>query len=184
MCPDPQLISVYLDGELPSPWKEKIESHLEHCPECYAKLARYRMLHESAADGDAAMQAAKERVWQNLSSAKPVVIKMPARSFAGGVWRSKVSIPLPAAAALIIAILAMFFLARPAQQTNENPGMILASEEILPEVIPVSDMKGVLQYLGGLDGGEIIILHLPESRSFFSSGEPAIINAADYTRRR
>jgi anti-sigma factor RsiW len=183
MCPDPQLISVYLDGELPSPWKEKIESHLEHCPECSGKLARYRLLRADTAHEEIAMQAAKERVWQKLASQKPVAFRSPERAFAGGIWRSKVSIPLPAAAALIVAVIAMFFLLRPAEQADTTPNMMLASEEILPGIIPASDMNGVLQYLGALDGGEIIILHLPESRNFSSKGDPAIINATDYSRR-
>jgi hypothetical protein len=63
--------------------------------------------------------------------------------------------------------------------------MALASEEGLegPDLIPVADMSGVLQYLGNRDsGGDILILRLPETRSFMSSGEPAILKAADYTR--
>jgi hypothetical protein len=36
------------------------------------------------------------------------------------------------------------------------------------------------QYLGGDDSGDIVIIRLPESRSFNSYGEPAIIRAAEY----
>ena len=30
-CPDKDLYSAYVDGELQSPWKEKIEAHLVSC---------------------------------------------------------------------------------------------------------------------------------------------------------
>jgi len=44
-------------------------------------------------------------------------------------------------------------------------------------------MEEVLQQLaGGRDNGEVLIIRLPESRNFTSYGEPAIINAADYSR--
>jgi hypothetical protein len=62
--------------------------------------------------------------------------------------------------------------------------MTFASEADLdtPGIIPVSNMDDVLQYLGGRDNGDIIILHLPESRSFVNYGEPAMIKASDYSR--
>jgi hypothetical protein len=50
-------------------------------------------------------------------------------------------------------------------------------------IVPVSDMNGVIQYLGGEDTADIVIIRLPESQRFMSSGEPAIIRAADYSGR-
>ncbi len=34
MCPDNKLLSAYYDGEVTSPWKEKIEEHIAGCAEC------------------------------------------------------------------------------------------------------------------------------------------------------
>ena len=48
-------------------------------------------------------------------------------------------------------------------------------------IVPITDLNGVLQYLGNDDSPDIMIIRLPESRSFMSSGEPAIIRAADYS---
>jgi hypothetical protein len=101
-----------------------------------------------------------------------------------GIWRRRISIPLPAAAAAaVLLVLAILWLRQP-QEPAAIPGMMFATEEALPGLVPVSDMNGVMQYLGGFDSGDILILRLPESRSFVSSGEPAIIKAADYSRRR
>lgn len=44
ICPDKDLYSVYVDGELPSPWKEKLEAHLNDCAECRAVVNSYRNL--------------------------------------------------------------------------------------------------------------------------------------------
>jgi anti-sigma-K factor RskA len=189
MCPDRQLLSVYVDGELPSPWKEKMETHLAQCSGCKEQLENYRRLFvlsdETALHEKAQMEAAKDRVWQKLQSRRP---GRRTRSFkyAADVWRRRVSIPLPAAAAaaVVLVLLAAFWMQRPAEPPAVIPTNIIASEEALPNIIPASsDMNGVLQYLGGFDSGDILILRLPESRNFISSGEPAIINAVDYPRR-
>jgi anti-sigma factor RsiW len=182
MCPDRQLLSVYLDGELPSPWKEKMETHLGRCPQCGERLETYRRLFAPLSAPPE--NVAKERVWRALEAGVRSGIYGGPRRYAA-VWRRSVSIPLPAAAAVavvIIAALAALWVRRPAENTA-LPNMIVASEENLaPGVVPVSDMNGVLQYLGAGDSGDILILRLPESRSFTSSGEPAIIRAADYAR--
>jgi hypothetical protein len=208
MCPDRQLISVYLDGELPSPWKEKMESHLSQCPQCGRLLESFRQFSLAyRAPGYAeAYEKAKERIWQNLeqlnhadktkvSDGKPYAgftRYYPARR---GIWRRRVSVPLPAAAAAVLLMLAsVFFVARKAQP---QPGITLGADEYStlpiqieyphnsdPRLSRIRDMNGVLEYLGSKDSGEILILHLPESRSFSISGEPAIIKAADYSRRK
>jgi anti-sigma factor RsiW len=206
MCPDPQLLSIYIDGELPSPWKEKMESHFSQCSVCREKLENLQRLHEllkkdttekrtiagkNAAESAAAehetefIEEARTRVWQKLESR---------RRFKSGVglWRRKLSIPLPAAAAaaVIIALLTALWVRDGrvknngfAQQTQEPVNFILAAEDELPGIIPAADISGVLQYLTS-DGKDVIILRLPESRNFSRTGEPAIIRAADYPRRQ
>ena len=44
ICPNKDLYSVYIDGELPSPWKEKLEAHLKDCSECRTVLNSYEEL--------------------------------------------------------------------------------------------------------------------------------------------
>jgi len=206
MCPDPQLLSIYVDGELPSPWKEKMENHFSQCPGCEGKLENLKRLHElfkkdtSArrtivdrnAEGSAVeherqfMEEAKSRVWRKLES------KRRFRSSAG-LWQRRLSIPLPAAAAaaVIVALLTMLIFRGGqvknngfAQQSQESPvNFILAAEDEFPGIIPAADISGVLQYLAP-EGTDVIILRLPESRNFSRTGEPAIIRAADYPRRQ
>jgi hypothetical protein len=53
----------------------------------------------------------------------------------------------------------------------------------LQGMVPVSDMNGIMQYLGQEDTADFVIIRLPESRNFVSSGEPTIVKAADYSRR-
>ncbi len=39
-CPEPDLHSAYIDGEVNSPWREKIEAHLASCESCRTELAK------------------------------------------------------------------------------------------------------------------------------------------------
>jgi anti-sigma factor RsiW len=195
-----------MDGELPSPWKEKMESHFSQCPSCKSKYENYKRLQkmfkkdttkerrtfvESTAIGSAeqplseqeVLSVAKDRVWRNLQSR---------RRFrqGAGIFQRRLSIPLPAAAAaaaVILVILAALWIRSGFSSQYGEPSaranFVLASEEEIPGIIPAAGMDGVLQYLGG-DGTDIIIMRLPESKNFLRAGEPAIINASDYTTRR
>ncbi|MDR1858571.1 MAG: hypothetical protein LBQ69_03790 [Treponema sp.] len=179
-CPDRQLLSVYFDGELPSPWKEKVAGHVAGCPSCTERLAGFDRLRQSicAEPTDGEIMAAQDKVWQQLG--------LGARKGArvvrfGGLWQRRVSIPLPAAAAaaLLLVALAVFF----AMKTPSPAAMPVMASFESPGIIPVSDMEDVLQYLGSRDNSDVVIIRLPESRDFVSYGEPAIIKAADYNRR-
>ncbi|GHV82085.1 hypothetical protein AGMMS49991_06430 [Spirochaetia bacterium] len=197
MCPDRQILSVYFDGELPSPWKEQLESHLHSCPQCRADFEQIRRIsafitgNETA--GSAALTsvtaAAQERVWQNLANrGKAPESGRPDRSPGRRerLWSRSVRIPLPAAVAaaallIITFTLAVFnFTGRSGQE--QDSAMAAGMNLDLQGILPVSDMNGVLQYLGNEDTGDIMIIRLPESKSFMSAGQPTIIKAADYSR--
>ena len=44
MCIDSQMLSAYLDGELPEPYRTQVEEHLEHCAACRKHLDDMRAL--------------------------------------------------------------------------------------------------------------------------------------------
>jgi anti-sigma factor RsiW len=181
MCPDRQIISVYADGELPSPWKEKLETHLSTCRTCSERLASYRgisgLLHDTQAQAEALqadVQAAADRVRNRLSSP---VDRAP--SLYRPLWRRNISIPLPAAAAaaVLIVLLSLVFVRR-----QPNVEAVAGINLDIQDTVPVSGMDGVLQYLSARDDSDYVILKLPE-RNFMSTGEPTIIKAADYSGR-
>jgi anti-sigma factor RsiW len=214
MCPDPQVLSIYVDGELPSPWKEKLETHLKGCPLCREKYENFRQLHELFKKDTTAkrvyieriidepaglkngeertyteseMQEAKERIWNKINDEQQSSSRNNKT-----VWHRRLSVPLPAAAAAaIIIMLAIALLIRGETflqtggfagrqpDSSQRVDFIIAAEEEMPSIIPAADLSGVIQYLTS-DGTDIIILRLPESRSFSRTGEPAMIRAADY----
>lgn len=173
-----------------------MEAHLAECPQCREKLETFRFISrrlEAAhgPEGAAVAQAvtgAQERVWLRIAGSgsssgrrRRTVLGVP------DLWRRTVSLPLPAAAALTAAaaafviVLASTWLRQPAAAPQSQNMAVAAGIDLdLQGMIPVSDMNGVLQYLGDTDAGDIVILRLPESRNFRSSGEPTILKAADY----
>jgi len=181
-CPDRQWLSAYFDNEMESPWKEKMESHIANCDNCAKQLEAYKKISLSLAPaGDELTGEAQQRVLHKLETG---VYNFGYRGPAP-IWRRRVSIPIPAAAAAAFILIALGFLwiARAPGKTETANMAITAETEIIPEIVPFSGMDSVLQYLGSTDTGDLIILKLPESRKFASYGEPAIIKAADYTRK-
>ncbi|MDR0710010.1 MAG: zf-HC2 domain-containing protein [Spirochaetaceae bacterium] len=186
MCPDRQILSVYLDGELPSPWKEEMEAHLIRCPECRAKLERYRRLSAFIAGDRRDLSAERERVWLKLG-------KAVSGTRCGGpgaryFWRQSVAVPLPAVIAAAALLVAAFTLAitnytakktAPAVDTVAAAGISLDVQEIMPVA---ADMNSFLRYLESEDSADFMIIRLPETRSFSNSGQPTIVKVSDYLR--
>ena len=213
MCPDRQLISLYYDGELPSPWKEKMEAHLESCAECRSILAGYKGIGKYLQDfPQETVQAASERVWKKLGNfvadANEVVVNGVGEAipnFPGNitssqtrwigwgrkkVWNRTVTMPLPAAAAAVLIVIGFL-----AYMVIGNANRTLPAQEPIAAaaaanigfdeqgMLDIQDMGDVLQYLSSQDNIEFMVIRIPESWNFSRNGEPALINAADYSRR-
>ncbi|MDR0411633.1 MAG: zf-HC2 domain-containing protein [Treponema sp.] len=185
MCPEQQLLSVYFDGELPSPWEEKMETHVASCAKCASRLAKFSVCSEGLRKEDGKPsyeEEAKERVLRNLAPyferCKPAF------------WSRSISLSLPtvAAAAAVFIFVFVFALVRffsPAQmpQSASMASMENGVEMDVQDIVPPSDINGFMQYLRQQNGSEYVIIRLPETKNFTSSGDPLIIRAADYPRR-
>jgi hypothetical protein len=184
-CSFQQWLSVYYDGEMDLPYKKEMERHIAGCADCARQIEAYKKISLSLTPaGDDHQEEARQRVLQKLEMLDAYADYRNRPVFAAPIWKRRVSIPIPAAAAVVFMFIALAFLwiiRSPGRMESQNMA-ITAETEIIPDILPVSGMESVLQYLGGNDTGEIIILKLPESRKFASYGEPSIIKAADYPR--
>lgn len=181
MCPDRQLISLYVDGELPSPWREKLETHLSLCPSCARQAEGYRALSASLAEApEANVEEARARVWAAVArrtNAEAAPVRRPRRALV---------LPLPAAiaAVLAVAIVAAGGTGVALGSRPDGAEAVAVVEQAQVPPVPVSDMGSVLRYLETQDGaGEILIIRLPESSNFSYEGRPTLIRAADYNGR-
>ena len=46
-CPENDIHSIYLDGELPEIYKAEYEAHLNNCIKCRTKLEQMKKIHEA-----------------------------------------------------------------------------------------------------------------------------------------
>jgi anti-sigma factor RsiW len=186
MCPDRDLVSAYVDGEVPSPWRERLEEHLRSCPECAALAARYaglgeRLRSELPAGGAEALARGGERLDALLASALSSPAPLPRRALiAGGPWRRSVRLPLPlaAAAAILVLLLGGSTAVLALRQGKASDIRTLASAQIAPPAIAASQpasMEELLQYLNAQGGEATITIKLPTETTFGTAGNPVIM---------
>jgi anti-sigma factor RsiW len=194
MCPDRDLVSAYVDGEVPSPWRERLEEHLASCSGCAALAAGYRALGESlraaAPDESAALARGRERLEALLGGMAPARADPPSLrrgaegAFSGAAWRRSVRLPLPlaAAAALIVLVLggATTVLAlKP--HAGASIQAVASGELASPQAQPAS-MDELLRYLNSSDGQVTLTINLPTGTTFGSAGKPVIMRAGQAIR--
>jgi hypothetical protein len=170
-----------------------MEAHLASCQECRTQLGQYQKL--SAVLEEDRMGASPElqtRIWNKIAAQSPV------RDFRAGnnnrIWKRSVSLPVPLAAAAAAVFVVALFLAVQAMQyagRTTNPNQEFASYGITAsigadaeEMLTMSDMNSVLQYLSRQESSDFVFIDLPENRNFSSYGEPAFLRADDYSKRR
>lgn len=143
-CPDPDLFSAYFDGEVPSPWKEKLESHLSSCPECKKRTEQYAILRTALVTNKPSLTADKlEASYTRLCArmgSRPSASRANTTGKYAQWFRTSVSIPLPAAAALLlVAIMVPTLLAR---NSAPRPGSFqLASSNQRPPSLLGDDLR-------------------------------------------
>ncbi len=204
MCPEPGLISAFVDGEVPSPWKERIAGHLSACSDCAQRARGYGAL-RAALLAPSACQEAESAVLRRLEArlgprlappcaspeaAETAGIAIGQRSpgldgstrAAGSValWRRRLAIPMPIAAVAAAAIvffagLAFAGIIKPARPAVQN----LAAAELSPLSSPPANMEALIRYLETQDAKVNLTIQLPSGATLDSSGKPLVVRAAD-----
>lgn len=191
MCPDPGLISSWVDGEVPSPWKERLQSHLEVCPSCAAKAAAYRGLSVSLGpDGseDMAVARIEERLRgrlaprlgpESLSHDDPA--PAPVRlSTASPLWRRGLVLPMPLVAAAAAALVFLVGLAASNLMGHSKPAVqSLATTEMAPQTGNSASMEALVHYLEAQNAQVNLTIQLPSGATFSPSGKPMVVKAAE-----
>lgn len=62
ICPENDIHSVYLDGELPAEFNSEYEAHVSSCAECSARLERLRKLRSLFAEDSASISFTKAQL--------------------------------------------------------------------------------------------------------------------------
>ncbi|HHU36509.1 MAG TPA: hypothetical protein GXZ47_04680 [Treponema sp.] len=133
-CPNSDLFSAFVDGEVPSPWSEKLEKHIASCSKCAERTERYKRLHLLLSNSQTEPTLDLEQSFALLMerrSAKGTQKKRPTLEW----LHQSVQIPLPAIAALFLLaiILPAWFSFRAGVHSNPtqhifSPGLASLSE--------------------------------------------------------
>lgn len=183
MCPDRELLSAWVDDEVPSPWREKLEKHVGECRACSAYASDLRAYRASVqaetSSATSAAEAAKDRVWSKLSAWAPA--KIPARE---PIWTRRFALPMPALAAAAAVVVALSFAL--ASSNARNAKLLFAlrgaaeTQSIAVSQLATSGlgMESLIDYIGKQNAAVNIIIPLPKSA--FGEGEPVIVREADW----
>ena len=182
MCPDNKLLSAFYDGEVSSPWKEKIEDHILNCKNCRAVLNSFdlqtRFLHSEEEpeilSGFEDLQTLI-RHKQNINSQPGSPFKMSLR-------------PLVAvAASALLAFLFGFFVANPSEPSGSSGDMSLAVSEdwslLSGSISEEEDIEAMLSFIdeeGNALFSQEASMDLPLNLNLARLGDPQLIKNADY----
>jgi hypothetical protein len=189
MCPDKQLLSVCYDDELPSPWKEKMQTHLASCPDCRMVISAYERV--SSLLSLSAMQevpsaAAYARMREKLAASRSAPLRTRR------IFTRRVIVPLPlavaAAAALVFAFAALLAQGRTVRPIPEA-GVVAESINLEPEEIrQVTSIDDALRFIENNEfftgpQSSYMIMRLPKNKTFNNFGQPQIQNAGSNSSR-
>ena len=108
-CPEKDIHSIYIDGELPENFSREYEAHIGSCEKCRAELEKIRAIRSLLAKDSASLDLDKdfmEKSFERLQSRmrfKKIVSQGEDKSFIVPMRRT--FIPMAAAAAAVFAIL-------------------------------------------------------------------------------
>jgi negative regulator of sigma E activity len=153
-----EILSAYLDNEIPNPWKESVDKRIATDPESKQVLSSYGklkdLMHQDSSAEDKVIAERQSIVWDTLQKdifqkeeeKKKSRLRNISNPMHGEVVPQKrsaairgIQIPLPwvAAAAVFLIVLTVLI------QTNINPGLNPAINE--PAYVQIDQSQGVLQ---------------------------------------
>ncbi len=183
MCPDREILSAYLDGEVEAPWSGAIASHLEGCPSCRTQLARMEALRSRLLAAELpAHQEPMERVRRSLLAhdAAQTPRFLP-------FWRRSLSVPLPlaaGAAALVLLLAASLMVAL----VRSNVGTVRitkapAGGTEIQISAPIGNIETLLKSLDNSSSSQEVIT-LPNNYPLVPVGQPLMGKETELLRNK
>lgn len=183
MCPDDALLSAFVDDEVPSPWKERMESHIAGCRRCFNKIEAFRSLKLSiAAPADKAeiqaLSAAKARIGASIdfgAAGRPTRAGFWNRF--QRIWTQRIPLPMPfvAAGAAALLFLAGMALSILGPFSGARGTMASASETISSQSATIEMMA---QYMKQ-QSAQPVMIEMPQESVFDQLGNPLIVSSSE-----
>lgn len=140
ICPNKDLFSAYIDGEVSSPWKEKLEQHIGVCPVCRKVYMQYTAVQRCMQLSPAAPLFDAEKSFTKLSQKRAAVLetkRIAEKKQGWETWFSaSIRVPVPAAAAAVL----MFVLV-PLLLFFKMQDTVISARNSFTPILPVSFEK-------------------------------------------
>ena len=150
-CPNKDLLSAYIDGELTFPWKGTIEQHLQECDACKKIYGQYIIVHRAIVASASGIELDTADSFAKLLAKRNAVLQVKSQTqkkrwVLNSVERwlyASVRIPLPAAAAAVLLFvlmpLVLFF------KIESTVNTVTAAQSSFTPIIPVSIEKPIAE---------------------------------------
>ena len=142
-CPDSDLFSAYVDGEVPSPWKEKLEEHIASCRECTERTNRYVRLHQLVATSCSEPALDLDASFMRLSMRRSE--RLTVKQGGHFSWMNgSIRLPVPAMAALFLFALlipAYFSFRAGMQSSRQVPVFASSNTDLTPLAMSRDDLR-------------------------------------------
>ena len=179
MCPDDELLSAYYDNELEPETAASVEASLTDDPEWRDRLEEIRAAsHALKAQPEPDFEAAQQRVWEQLRSARHEVREPD-------VFRKRVSLPMPlaAAAAFILlgagVLITYLAITSGVVQMPTQASRPAVDREITVRLEDPDEVGALLQALNAREQVRQVTIEMPENARFAYQGEARLIRAVD-----
>jgi len=183
MCPDREILSAYLDGEIAPPWDDAMAYHIASCDKCRAVIAGLQstqraLQREPAVDWQESMERVRRRILTG-ESLQPRRVTL---------WRRQVSLPLPVtvlAAALLLTLgIALVMLATRADMGYIRVTKAPAGGTEYQFAVPYDKVEALLKSVGGNDANIESVMTLPKNVKLVPVGEPRMGKATEFLRKK
>jgi len=183
MCPDREILSAYLDGEIGPPWDTAIGEHVAACETCRAVIERLektrRLLQEDPiGDWKEPMERVRRAI---LTRVSPLPRPIPA-------WRRQVSLPLPLAVLAAVLLIALG-VSSALSIARSNIGFVKitkapAGGTEYQFAVPVDKVEALLKSVGGGDTSLEAVLTLPKNVKLIPVGAPRMGKETEFPRKK
>jgi anti-sigma factor RsiW len=181
MCPDDQLLSTFVDDEIPSPWKERVELHIGKCARCSEKVESIRILSRSLLALDDAhdiqvLESAKLRIAASID-----LNSAPRRETRTGIvqrilalWSQRIQLPMPFVA---VGLLAFVFLVGMTlgvfNPLSKNTDTLAATSKVLAS--HATTLETLVRYLESQNSTQAVTIKMPGEAWFGQPGNPVLV---------
>jgi anti-sigma factor RsiW len=175
MSRNDEILSAYLDGEVPEPFASEIQRSLEQDPEMRARYAMLQQtsayLHQVAVPD---VQASQRRVWNR-------VMAQSGASHNTTIWTRRVGIPLPLVAAVALMVVAFSAVTVwNALRPTDARGYLAGAQDVEVTIrVDNGQMEQVMEWLVKENMLGEVNIQLPSDQRFEFLGEPVLLRAAE-----